>query len=710
MLASPPASVSSFAPSLPDSITDDGCLHSRPSTPDGLPSPSWAADDDADGADDGDGWTRAESVVRGIRRLIEDFPAPLQPKRKATRAADVESARSPDGIVDGLRLLVEELRASMQRMDAIRARTIDLVGDTLFAPSRTPSPTHSPCKPLAPVLSPAPILHHPVPEHIIPRPTYRSSSTVSAVEDDRPLPAFAPTLETPPPVASPDGGGENNARGRPDPWALLPTNLDLNLDGCDPSPAGKRPSPRSPLPSFVLGPQPPAVEKRVDVLYRTPGVSVIPASIAAPPPPRIPTPPPLSFEEFPPLGAATRSDKKAASRSRGATSSTQDSFTSFATAGSTTVGPSEESNESSSPPTSSLPVTPVAQTLSKLSVISAKAPPFVLPTSKPHPAFQHQPSQSVGNLTSSQRHQLMATAAPFVSQQRFSHQQPPYGLPPPQQMQPFFSPAHNSWIYPAAPATNGQPFVLMPQPAVGVGHVYGGPPGPFVGNGPGWGGGMAGLVTNGPIPGHAFPQHGYDFSPTPLQPWLHIQRPHEQQAIHHGHGWRPFHSTSGPPPQYSPPAASSTRISSGGQSEQQPVQPQQQQQQRNFPTFLIKPSSRSTDGGGSAPTSMLASGSSSDPSTPATPSPHQLPPPPSPGATSPPPMPAHMLPAYLRLYASAFPADAAVRIRLADQQLAAMRNAGRDTGQIIPRDDRAGWIDTPDPSIGGGTAVAGPSA
>jgi hypothetical protein len=260
----------------------------------------------------------------------------------------------------------------------------------------------------------------------------------------------------------------------------------------------------------------------------------------------------------------------------------------------------------------------------------------------------------------------MATAAPFVSQQRFSHQQPPYGLPPPQQMQPFFSPAHNSWIYPAAPATNGQPFVLMPQPAVGVGHVYGGPPGPFVGNGPGWGGGMAGLVTNGPIPGHAFPQHGYDFSPTPLQPWLHIQRPHEQQAIHHGHGWRPFHSTSGPPPQYSPPAASSTRISSGGQSEQQPVQPQQQQQQRNFPTFLIKPSSRSTDGGGSAPTSMLASGSSSDPSTPATPSPHQLPPPPSPGATSPPPMPAHMLPAYLRLYASAFPADAAVRIRLAD--------------------------------------------
>jgi hypothetical protein len=73
-------------------------------------------------------------------------------------------------------------------------------------------------------------------------------------------------------------------------------------------------------------------------------------------------------------------------------------------------------------------------------------------------------------------------------------------------------------------------------------------------------------------------------------------------------------------------------------------------------------------------------------------------------------MPAHMLPAYLRLYASAFPADAAVRIRLADQQLAAMRNAGRDTGQIIPRDDRAGWIDTPDPSIGGGTAVAGPSA
>lgn len=580
----------------------------------------------------------------------------------------------------------------MQRMDAIRARTIDLIGDTLFAPSCTPSPIHSPPKPLAPLLSPAPVLHHPVPEHLIPRPTYDSSSTVSATVNEQPLPEFAPARKTLPQVASPDAGST----------AFLPKGLDLDFESSGPSPVADVPLSRSMPSALILGPQRSVETERSKM--RTPTAAAALTPIPPAPVLRAPTPPPLSLDEFPPLSMAATANKKVSSRFREIIS-TEGSFSSSSTAPPTSNGSSERSSGASSPPTSASPATPVATPSAKLAAVSLKAPAFIAPASN-QSGLSHRPSPSLGGLTPGQRNQLMATATPFVSQQQYTHQQP-FGQPLHQQVQPFFSPSHNQWLFPQAPNNNGQAFVFLPQTMQPHGRTsaFGGQQrNPYLGNGyEGWPGGMPGFIPNGFVPGYGFSLAGYhSFSPSPPQPWLQVQRAHEQQTIHYGGSWRPHQPMStGTTAQYSTPTSSTPRLSPGGQGEQPATQPPTSQ--RTFPAFPTKTSSQTT-AGTSAPVPTLASASEPS-STPAS-SLFQLPPPPLPGATSPPPMPAHLLPAYLRLYANAFPADAAVRIQLADQQLAAMLKAGRDTAQIIPSDNKAGWIDTlSDPAKGG--AVAG---
>lgn len=643
-------------------------------------------------------WFRAESAVRSIRRLVEDFPAPLHPKSKGTAAdGPVGTHEDADDVLGGLRQLVEDLRAGMHRMDEIHAQTIRQLGEGLqidpgFSLSPSPSP---PLMPVGRLPSPAPPhLYHPIPEHPILRPTFRPPPS------RRSVPAFAPDLDTPPRIASPTYSDTNaDAQGS---WAFLPTALDLDLDGA----VAHKPSPRSPLPSFVLGPQKKSDSGRVDKLY-----PMAQGQGRPPPPPARPAPEKPSLAEFPPLSAAreaalTRNGKQGAQKAldgvdedqerrrdrddddgRPATdTSSLDMSLSSARSASSTAASSVPASASSAkvPVTSSTSAGPPAAGSRNVTALSTSS---------------RRDSTAQASHALALQSQLTASASAFVSQQPspaapHSYADAPHAHANPQQ-QPFLYQSQSqqqqsygqAWMQlPTATNANGQAFVCMPYvpPAMAAGGQALGWPA----NVPGTGTNMAmfnGQAGVGPYAG-GFQHYG---GAVPgfvlLQQQLYQQQQQQQQhQWRHqqtmAYGARPpqmAQATFGHPPHHHHHSSSSSSANAA---------------RAAFPPFLQN-AHRSSSSSSSAPPVSTANGAAAPPPVNGLPPVYHLPPPPAPGQTTPPQMAVEHLPAYLRLYGAAF-ADGPARLKRADEALARMRRA--EGGVVVGEGDSGGWIEGAD--------------